>query len=99
MRDHQENIPPWKKEVLMRRDGLSKAVEQDLSITNLCDSISKSSSSHQANGFRNARYRLGSNSSALSKADNYFPTEGHVRSQTNGRVSNYTSNTGIYSFR
>ena len=65
MRNHQEDIPPWKKEVLMRRDGLSKAVENDTSLLNLEDSIP--TPTHQLNGIKQNRYRIGSSSSFMSK--------------------------------
>ena len=80
----------------MRRDGLSKAVEPDLSLMNLCDSMSTSSSSHQFNDVRNARYRIGSTSSQLSKDNYYLSTDRQVKLQSNGRLANCTSNTGIF---
>ena len=94
MRNYHEEIPPWKKEVLMRRDGLSKAVEQDLSLLNLCDSVSTSSSSRQVDSVKNTRYGIGFDHSA--NANSYCPIEKRDRLRSNGRISSATSNKGIF---
>ena len=70
MRSYQEDIPPWKKEVLMRGNGLSKAVEND-SLTSIEENID--SSTHQISGLKQPiRFRIGSNSSFMSKVKNFF---------------------------
>ena len=70
MRTYQEDIPPWKKEVLMRGNGLSKAVEND-SLTSIEENID--SSTHQISGLKQPiRFRIGSNSSFMSKVKNFF---------------------------
>ena len=85
MRNYQEDIPPWKKEVLMRRDGLSKAVENETSLTNSEDPIT--TTVHQNNGKRQPRYRIGSSSSSLmSKIKNLF-IEGRGDSQDENNTS------------
>ena len=70
MRNYQEDIPPWKKEVLMRGDGLSKAVENE-SITSSEENINNSS--HQNSKVNQpTRFRIGSSSSFMSKVKNFF---------------------------
>ena len=71
MRNYQEDIPPWKKEVLMRGDGLSKAVENETSLPNSEDTTT--TTMHQSKGSRQSRYRIGSSSSSfMSKIKNLF---------------------------
>ena len=55
MRNLQENIPPWKKEVLMRRDGLSKAVEQQPDLSML-SSLACGRDQQQLSGSRSLAY-------------------------------------------
>ena len=70
MRSYQEDIPPWKKEVLMRGNGLSKAVEND-SLTSTEENIDNTT--NQTSGLKQPiRYRIGSNSSFMSKVKNFF---------------------------
>ena len=70
MRTYQEDIPPWKKEVLMRGNGLSKAVEND-SLTSTEENVDNTT--HQISGLKQPiRFRIGSNSSFMSKVKNFF---------------------------
>ena len=73
MRNYQEDIPPWKKEVLMRGDGLSKAVENE-SLTSSDENVS--TADHQISGIKQPiRYRIGSSSSFMSKVKSFFVDE------------------------
>ena len=70
MRNYQEDIPPWKKEVLMRGDGLSKAVENE-AMTGSEENINNPSK--QISGSKQSvRYRIGSNSTFISKVKSFF---------------------------
>ena len=72
MRNYQEdNIPPWKKEVLMRRDGLSKAIENDTEcLLSLDDNMS--SPTHSINRKKQTRFKIGSSSSLISSVKSFF---------------------------
>ena len=96
MRNYQEDIPPWKKEVLMRRDGLSKAVEKETCLPNLEDEIN--TQTHQANSSRQPRYRIGSNFSFMSKVKNFFVDDRSSLSRRNSEALNGSQKTGtLYS--
>ena len=80
MRNYQEDIPPWKKEVLMRGDGLSKAVEND-SLASSEENVF--TSDHQISGIKQPiRYRIGSSSSFMSKVKSFF-VDGRDRDEKN----------------
>ena len=97
MLNYQEDIPPWKKEVLMRRDGLSKAVENDTSLLNSEESVSNLTS--PINGIKQNRYRIGSSSSFMSKVKSFFVDERHIIPPRNTRMSNGTKDSGkLFSF-
>ena len=97
MRNYQEDIPPWKKEVLMRGDGLSKAVENETFLPNSEDTIT--TTAHQNNDSRKPRYRIGSSSSSfMSKIKNLF-AEGRSDNQdekSTPYVSNEAQIAGIF---
>ena len=83
MRNYQEDIPPWKKEVLMRGDGLSKAVENE-SMTGSEENINNPSD--QISGSKQpVRYRIGSNSSFMSKVKSFF-SETKDREENNNEL-------------
>ena len=71
MRNYQEDIPPWKKEVLMRRDGLSKAIENDTCLLSLEDNMSSLTDSSM-NRKKPNRFRIGSSSSFISSVKSFF---------------------------
>ena len=96
MRNYEEDIPPWKKEVLMRRDGLSKAVEKDTSILDLEDRIK--SPARKVYDSKQLRYRIGSSSSFLSKVINVFADERQSEPQRGTRISTGTHDTGTVCF-
>ena len=82
MRNYQEdNIPPWKKEVLMRRDGLSKAIENDTEcLLSLDDNMS--SPTHSINRKKQTRFKIGSSSSLISSVKSFFLDKGHDEMHT-----------------
>ena len=78
----------------MRRDGLSKAVEQDLSLLNLCDSVSTSSSSRQVDSVKNTRCGVGFDHSE--NTNSFCTIQKHERLRSNGRLSSATSGKGMF---
>ena len=83
MRNYQEDIPPWKKEVLMRGDGLSKAVENDTPTFDLEDR-NKNQAHHRIQSKNQHRYKIGSRSSFLSKVKSVLmdKSQGDIQSAT-----------------
>ena len=93
MRNYQEDIPPWKKEVLMRGDGLSKAVENDTPTFDLEDR--NKNQAHRIQSKNQYRYKIGSRSSFLSKVKSVLMDKGQGDIQSATQIPTGSQDTGI----
>ena len=93
MRNYQEDIPPWKKEVLMRGDGLSKAVENDTPTFDLEDR--NKNQPHRIQSKNQYRYKIGSRSSFLSKVKSVLMDKSQGDTQGATQISTGSQDTGI----
>ena len=72
MRNYQEDIPPWKKEVLMRRDGLSRAMVVENEASPNQDEKTGLSNTKASSAEGHVRYKIGTSSSFISRVKSIF---------------------------
>ena len=72
MRNYQEDIPPWKKEVLMRRDGLSRAMVVETEASPNQDEKTGFSNTKASSSEGHVRYKIGTSSSFISRVKSIF---------------------------
>lgn len=72
MRNYQEDIPPWKKEVLMRRDGLSRAMVVETEASPNQDEKTGFSNTKASSAEVHVRYKIGTSSSFISRVKSIF---------------------------
>ena len=72
MRNYQEDIPPWKKEVLMRRDGLSRAMVVETEASPNQDEKPDISKTKASSAEGHVRYKIGTSSSFISRVKSIF---------------------------
>ena len=72
MRNYPEDIPPWKKEVLMRRDGLSRAMVVENEASPNQDEKTGFSNTKASSSEGHVRYKIGTSSSFISRVKSIF---------------------------